>query len=118
VTPSCLFDEFNARYWHGRLPRYQVLRGHHDGGLGWCVDATRTIMLDHTLTGEALELVLLHEMAHIGSAAAAHGPQFKQEVRRLVRLGAPARLLDDLERYNSREPDPGRVVHPSPRERT
>ena len=53
-------------------------------------------MLDHTLTGEALELVLLHEMAHIGSTAAAHGPRFRQEVRRLVRLGAPARLLDDL----------------------
>jgi hypothetical protein len=70
TTPSCLFDEFNVRYWHGRLPRYHVLRGHHDGGLGWCVDATRTIMVDHTLTGEALELVLLHEMAHIGSAAA------------------------------------------------
>ena len=49
------------------------------------MDATRTIMLDHTLKGEDLELVLLHEMAHIGSAAAAHGPQFKQEVRRLLR---------------------------------
>ena len=63
---TTLFDEFNARYWHGRLLRYRVLRGHHDGALGLCVDATRTIMLDHTLTGEDLELVLLHEMAHIG----------------------------------------------------
>jgi hypothetical protein len=57
-----------------------------------------TTMLDRTLTGEALELVLLHEMAHIGSGGAAHGPQFRRKLRRLVRLGAPARLLDDLER--------------------
>jgi len=107
TTPSCLFDEFNARYSHGRLPRYHVLRGHHDGGLGWCVDATRTIMLDHTLTGEALELVLLDEMAHIGSAAAAHGPQFRRKLRRLLRLGAPPRLLDDLERYDQKLIDSG-----------
>lgn len=58
--------------------------------------------------GEDLELVLLHEMAHIGSAGAAHGPQFRRKLRRLLRLGAPARLLDDLERY-----DTGRVVNPS-----
>jgi beta-lactamase regulating signal transducer with metallopeptidase domain len=38
----------------------------------------------HTLTGEALELVLLHEMAHIRSAAGGLSP-----TRLLARCGRP-----------------------------
>jgi hypothetical protein len=97
---SRLFDEFNARYSRGRLPRYRVFPGHEEGLRGWCRDETKAIMLDRTLTGEDLQMTLLHEMAHIGTGGAEHGPQFQLKLRRLLRLGAPARLLEHLERYD------------------
>ncbi len=97
-----LFDEFNRRYWRGRLPTYRVIRRAVILGrcLGLCSNDSRTILLRRELQGELLRLVLLHEMCHIGTGSGHdHGPRFVRKLCRLARLGEP-NLLKDIERYD------------------
>ncbi len=100
-----LFDEFNRRYWRGRLPTYRVIRRATIPGsrLGSCSNTSRTILLHRVLEGDELRLILLHEMCHIGpDSGYAHGPRFLRKLRRLVRLGAPKRLQlkEHIEAYD------------------
>lgn len=98
---SRLFDELNRRYWHGRLPRYRVIRRAALRCLGGCNNRTRMILLRRDLAGEALRLTLLHEMCHIGpDVGYDHGPHFLRKLRRLVRLGEPKLLEEGIERYD------------------
>lgn len=103
---SRLFDEFNRRYFRACLPRYRVIRRTVLRGnvLGVQRDKTRTILLRRDLTGENLQLTLLHEMCHIGTGSGySHGPRFQKKMRRLIRLGAPSKLLKDVECYDGTE---------------
>ncbi len=98
-----LFDEFNKKYWHNRLPRYRVIRRTNiaDNYLGLCNDRTKTILLKKDLVGEGLRLTLLHEMCHIGTGSSyQHGPRFLRKLRRLVRLGEKKLIEEDIERYD------------------
>jgi hypothetical protein len=96
-----LFDAYNRQYWGGRLPKYRVIRRAALKKLGVCRDATRTILIRRPQSSDAEALTLLHEMCHIGPERGfMHGPIFQRKVRRLVRLGAPPALLQDLEQYD------------------
>src|SRR5438552_18817858 len=92
-TPlQTLFDEFNRRYWNGRLPRYSVRRQSKikDGELeGWafCDHHKERIIIKSSLEGDVLREVLLHEMVHVRYPDEAHGPKFARELRRLAARG-------------------------------
>ncbi len=98
-----VFDEFNRRYWRGRLPKYRVIRRAQVLGraLGRCYNLTQTILLRKDLSDEDVRLTLLHEMCHIGPDVRGdvHGPRFRRKLHRLVRLGEP-KMLEDIERYD------------------
>jgi hypothetical protein len=98
---SRLFDEFNRRYWRGRLPRYRVIRWRFKNELlGRCDNKRRTILLRSDLRGETLRLTLLHEMCHIGKGRGYdHGPVFLRKAHRLVKLGE-SKLIEDIEQYD------------------
>ncbi len=99
---SQMFDEFNRKYWRGRLSRYRVIRRAtlSDNDLGQCRNKTRTILLRRDLDGELLRQTLLHEMCHIGpDSGYDHGPRFLRKLHRLARLGEP-KLLEDIEQYD------------------
>lgn len=103
TSVSQLFDEYNRRYWRGRLPRYRVIRRALPPDLlGRCSDARRTILLQKDLEPERMRLTLLHEMCHIGAVGPGfdHGPRFLRKVRRLVQLGESKLLEEDVERYD------------------
>ena len=94
------FEDFNRRYFRGRLPSYRVIvterfRTRMAGTwYGESDDATRTIRLraglpDHS-TGTALRdpswpKVLLHEMCHIGHPG--HGKRWQARMQKLAHLG-------------------------------
>jgi hypothetical protein len=86
---SHLYDELNHRYWRGRLPKYAIRRlsARRIGSHGRCDYDTQRIYLAFELTGEKLRAVLLHEMIHIRCANENHGPQFRRQLRRLIRHG-------------------------------
>ena len=99
---SILFDELNRRYWRGRLPRYRLICRNltKQELLGRCYNQGKTILLEKSLTDDALRQTLLHEMCHIGSGPGYdHGRLFLRKVRRLVRLGE-SKLIEDVERYD------------------
>ena len=80
-----LFDEFNARYFRGRLPRYRVRFDDFSlERLGWqgeVLPERRVIRIRKQLPkGTNLERVLLHEMCHIDCFG--HGAQFRARLRR------------------------------------
>jgi SprT-like family protein len=104
VDLSRLFDTYNRQYWRGRLPKYRVIRrATLPHRLGSCSNVTRTILI-HRQSPDDEALTLLHEMAHIGPTRGFnHGPIFQRKLRRLVRLGAPPALLDDVERFDGTE---------------
>ncbi len=87
-----LFDEFNRRYWKGRLPRYLVRRQSKikDGdleGLGVCNHQKKRIVIKSSLEEDVLREVLLHEMVHVRFPDEDHGPKFTRELRRLAARG-------------------------------
>lgn len=104
TTANQLFDEFNRKYWRGRLPRYRVIFRNKIGDdfLGMCNSHAKTILLKKSLVGDDLRLTLLHEMCHIGGSYGGngHGPAFLRKLRRLVRLGETKLVEEDIERYD------------------
>lgn len=93
-----LFDDYNRRYFSGRLPAYRILLSDQFGnGLhGLCRKRQREIHLGTRLSGNDLKSVLLHEMAH-AAAPNGHGSQWLAEMSRLAQMGAPTRK--DFEAY-------------------
>jgi hypothetical protein len=92
-----LFEEFNSRYFNGRLPSYRVkvvTRLNWLNGQGEIKRRARLIVLHNNAT-HADEMIgtLLHEMAHAATNDH-HAYKWKEEMARLHRLGAPIYLLD------------------------
>jgi len=87
-----LFDQYNRRFFGGRLPCYTVVisdrftGGRHDR-------RHRTIFLN---PAQASGKLLLHEMAH-AAANDRHGKNWQSEMQRLISLGA--RVKCELEGY-------------------
>lgn len=96
TEPQRLFDEFNRRYWRGRLPRYRVLRVQFLTShlAGRCNDTRHLISLSRHLTGDDLRRMLLHEMCHIGPRGGGHGHEFQRRLKRLGGLGEPLALVE------------------------
>jgi hypothetical protein len=89
--PQSLFSEYNQRYFGGRLPRYKVLlTNDHSRWEG----RKRKIYINPE--NEDISVILLHEMVH-AAVGRGHGKIFRDEVRRLVELGAP--LQEELKKY-------------------
>lgn len=84
-----LFDELNRHYWRGRLPKYTVRRlpWKRIGSDGCCDYKTQRIELASECPAEKLRAVLLHEMIHIQYPDDGHGPQFRRQLRRLIKHG-------------------------------
>src|SRR5712664_3759570 len=86
-----LFTEYNQRYFGGRLPRYKVLL---TNDCSRCERRKRRIYINPHK--EDASVPLLHEMAH-AAVGRGHGKVFRDELRRLVEVGAP--LQEELETY-------------------
>ncbi len=84
-----LFDRYNRLYWSRKLPRYSVYISDHFNG-GMCFRREREIILhsEAVATDREVRATLLHEMAHAATRRG-HGTQWRQEMRRLCRAGAP-----------------------------
>lgn len=116
VDLQALYDELNARYFDGSLPKYTVVRDEsvlrqqeevhtmisgtrHAGSLiidGTCSDFHQRITINAYVMGEELTYLLLHEMCHVQQPGrGGHGPIFRKRARRVARqAGIPlARLL-------------------------
>jgi hypothetical protein len=90
-TPQSLFTEYNQRYFVGRLPQYKVLLTNDHSR---CERRKRKIYVNPDK--EDVSVILLHEMVH-AAVGRGHEKIWRDEVRRLVELGAP--LQEELERY-------------------
>jgi hypothetical protein len=106
MTPrelQALFDQFNARYFGGRLPRVR-LRGNgrwrENRHLGHHRIRDGSIVLRKDLPARMVRQGLLHEMVHLKLCRLpsakptepnldGHGTAFVRELRRLARRGAP-----------------------------
>ena len=93
-----LFDQYNNRYWRGRLPRYKVLVTDRYTG-GRCEKRQRMIYINPS-TPAVVSRTLLHEMAHAAVRGNGHNKVWLNEVKRIVRLGAP--LKQELAGYASK----------------
>jgi hypothetical protein len=95
---QALFNQFNDRYFSGRLPSYRICvvdRITKKGESGWHYVRTKRIKIrfaNHELMTETL----LHEMAHAASNDF-HGPLWKKVMRRLQELGALKSNSSDIE---------------------
>lgn len=76
-----IFEDFNRRFFRGRLPRYRVRRRRLKSG-GFCNDDLRLIVVAAHLAGDELDQVLLHEMCHHGIPG--HGATFHARLQRVV----------------------------------
>jgi SprT-like family len=91
-----LFQEFNTKYFQGRLPAYsiRVRRSMTSWGeTGRCLKRSRIIEIQAGQSDEDAANTLLHEMAH-AKTGAAHGMMWKKEMIRLREAGAPLRHHD------------------------
>lgn len=80
---------FNSCYFGSRLPEDMELSwARLKADMGYC-DSTE-IVLDRRLKRwpRVALSTLLHEMAHLSSGAAGHGPKFQKEMLRLAKVGA------------------------------
>lgn len=108
------FDEFNARYFGGALPKYQVFRapGLNDDWrspvAGWTGHLEKEILIEKVLPREdAARSVLLHEMVHVAvgpDVKIGHGPEFVELALRLIREEGCDCLWPDLLDLASRDP--------------
>lgn len=106
-----LFDDFNARYWGGRLRKPRIRRGALPVNGRW-VPRDREIWIDTECPHEDVPGVLLHEMCHVAGVRY-HGRRFMAELERLAGLGEPLatkelRLLSDPETRPRSAPRPTR----------
>jgi len=87
-----LFDQYNRRFFGGRLPPYTVVISDRFTG-GRCDRSHKTIFLNPRSASGKL---LLHEMAHAATNDR-HGKNWQSEMQRLITLGA--RVKCELEGY-------------------
>jgi len=91
-----LFDDYNRRYWRGRLPRYNVVIS--DTYWGSACDRRNRQVFFHPVVFERsserqVRETLLHEMAHAATPGV-HSKAWYREMKRLHRLGAPVDASD------------------------
>ena len=88
---QALFDEFNARYFHGRLPPYRILVVEHipgrGGPSGLHQRTHKRILIRHSDDDDTI-VTLLHEMAHAATVDK-HNNRWRTEMQRLRQAGAP-----------------------------
>jgi hypothetical protein len=93
-----LFDEYNRRFWRGRLPHYEIIIAEKHWGSA-CDRKSRRIYLHPVLferfDEDGIYRTLIHEMAHAATRGI-HGASWQREMRRLNRLRAPV-APDDLD---------------------
>ncbi len=85
-----LFDQYNERFWKGKLPRYTVVATTlYNGGL--CHDEARKIFIniDSQESDRSVRSTLLHEMNHAACSSPDHDKEWLGEMERLKREGAP-----------------------------
>ena len=83
-----LFNEFNRKFFDGKLPFYRVIRASLPGAMsGDCNWLSRTIRISSSLNGEDLRRTLLHEMCHHNRAGRHDGKRFLTNLRRLADMG-------------------------------
>ena len=92
-----LFERFNRRYWRGRLPHYTVIVSDKYVGAR-CEKRDRIIYINPSIPPRSVPQFLLHEMAHAAVKGYAHGKLWRDEMERLIRLGAP--LKGELAEYS------------------
>ena len=98
MNAQTLFERYNRRYWRGRLPHYTVLVT--DKYTGGRCERGRKVIYINPGTPMGVPRTLLHEMAHAATKGG-HGKKWQDEMRRLVRLGAP--LKRELDGYTSKK---------------
>jgi len=84
------YEDFNDRYFGGKLPRYRVEvvdRVSSARESGEVNRRAKLIRIQRNLLNVMRE-TLIHEMAHVRTNDF-HGPRWKAEVQRLLQLGAP-----------------------------
>jgi hypothetical protein len=99
MNAQALFERYNRRYWKGRLPHYTVLVTDKYKG-GRCARGRRVIYINPG-TPMGVPRTLLHEMAHAATKDS-HGKMWQNEIKRLIRMGAP--LKGELDGYTSNKP--------------
>ena len=86
-----LFDEFNARYFHGRLPPYRILVVEHIPGrwgpVGLHQRPPKRILIRRS-DDDVMIVSLLHEMAHAATVDN-HNTRWRTAMQRLRQAGAP-----------------------------
>ena len=116
-----LFDDYNRKYFWGRLPRYRVRSVPYDGGQDWfgvygyCDRVHRIIFIrenlpirivpdreHHTFRREptSVDQTLLHEMCHIRGGTH-YSRKFRMELRRQMKL-----IRKQLDELASEQPRP------------
>jgi hypothetical protein len=100
---DAIFVEFNTRYFDGRLRRVKTRwTDNSEGNLknkssGCYSPRLRTIFMDRKLRGDqrAVESMMIHEMAHIGTDGF-HGKRFVTKLKTLLEKGAPINADDRI----------------------
>jgi len=82
-----VFDEFNSKYFEGKLPQYRI-RVKRLGAADGRVNRSRRLIWIGVRESHSQQETLLHEMVH-GVAGNGHGERFLAELRRLQQIGAP-----------------------------
>lgn len=88
-----MFNEFNQKYFNGKLPRYQIRVVERISWVpcgGQCDNRKRVILITRNEESSMVG-VLLHEMIH-AAVGGFHGERFCREWDRLQESGAPVRL--------------------------
>jgi len=81
------FQDFNTKYFKGRLPKYEVYLC-SDGCLdGQCISEKKQILIIEDMLFRRTLALLLHEMIHIKISW--HGDRFVKEWNRIRAMGAP-----------------------------
>jgi hypothetical protein len=93
-----LFDEYNERFWGGRLPKYQIKLFKDLLKDGYCLSEDRTIFIREGLDDEKTRRVLLHEMCHHKTPY--HGKKFMAQFEHLAEMGETW-VIDEIELYKN-----------------
>jgi hypothetical protein len=100
---QALFQEFNGKYFEGKLPRYKIEVCNECWGDGYasgeCYRKRRLIWIARSDNANYMVSTLLHEMCH-AAGHKYHGPRFFAEVQRIQALGAPLKELDPRDRVS------------------
>jgi hypothetical protein len=91
------FLHYNRRFFSSALPTDTIVKWADLGPMFgiFYSDGRLLVSKKHRKWNSVWRITLLHEMAHVAtnSEHAAHGPRWKREMKRLMRIGAFDKLL-------------------------